>query len=488
MLLLTRKSSPIIVIIAIVILVLLYTSGSGSGTGAWSDLDEPYYRHDPHRSHHAPQGRFGAGASRPKPPVDPACEAFPDTSKVLLVMKTGASEAFARLPTQLMTMLKCLPDFLVFSDMDQNIGGQQIHDSLSTVLPEAQEGNSDFDLYRRQKWCRVDQENCNKLGNPATEGWKLDKYKNIHMAEKSYAMRPGYDWYLFVDADTYVLWPNLMRWLKKLDPTKSLYLGSVTLINKFRFGHGGSGYLISKAAMESLAGKHRGVANEFDVRAKSECCGDYVFGLALKNKTDVGVQQMWPTINGEKPATLPFGPSHWCHPIVTMHHMNAEEINTFWHFERQRHLAFAKTGKSRLLLIKDIYEAYLAPNLRETREDWDNMADNRFYLDTSPGREWEEWQVKRTKKPEDLNEHEREAHKSFEHCAAACRSLPGDECFRYRYRDGACSTSNSFIMGTPVKKETGDKRTMSGWDVEKINAWIKKQGSCRKAMWPNVES
>lgn len=207
-------------------------------------------------------------------------------------MKTGASESFARVPTQLMTMLKCLPDFLIFSDMEQDIGGQKIHDSLATVLSEAQEGNSDFDLYRRQKQCLVDQENCNKQGDPAREGWNLDKYKNVHIAEKAYAMRPNYDWYLFVDADTYVLWPNLMQWLKKLDPTKKLYLGSVTMIGGFHFGHGGSGYLVSQAAMKEMVVEHPGIANKFDVRAKSECCGDYIFALALKDTTDVGVQNM----------------------------------------------------------------------------------------------------------------------------------------------------------------------------------------------------
>lgn len=309
---LSRKSSVLVAVATIGILILLYTSRMG----AWSGLDEPYYHHgpsDPHKSHQAPQaapedtchcnttteGHVAPPPPPPPPPqshqppvVDPACEHFPDTSNVLLVMKTGASEAFARVPTQLMTMLKCLPDYLIFSDMEQDIGGQRIHDSLSTVLFEAQEGNSDFDLYRRQKACLVDQENCNKQGDPAREGWNLDKYKNVHIAEKAYAMRPGYDWYIFVDADTYVLWPNLMQWLKKLDPNKKLYLGSVTLINNFHFGHGGSGYIVSQAAMKALAGDHPGVANEYDVRAHNECCGDYLFALALKDKTDVGVQQM----------------------------------------------------------------------------------------------------------------------------------------------------------------------------------------------------
>lgn len=45
------------------------------------------------------------------------CANFPDTDGVLLVMKTGATEAFDRIPTHLLTTLNCLPDFLIFSDM-----------------------------------------------------------------------------------------------------------------------------------------------------------------------------------------------------------------------------------------------------------------------------------------------------------------------------------------------------------------------------------
>lgn len=45
------------------------------------------------------------------------CANFPDTDGVMLVMKTGATEVFDRMPTHLLTTLKCLPDFLIFSDM-----------------------------------------------------------------------------------------------------------------------------------------------------------------------------------------------------------------------------------------------------------------------------------------------------------------------------------------------------------------------------------
>ncbi len=156
-----RSFFIIVIITAIGILILLYNSR----IGAWSGLDEPCYHHGPHMSHHNNTDRDSPPPPPPPPAglvvpakthADPVCEAFPDTSKVLLVMKTGASEAFTPVPIQMMTVLKCLADYLIFSDMDQNIGGQQIYDSLSTVLYEAQEGNSDFDLYRRQRGYLVD--------------------------------------------------------------------------------------------------------------------------------------------------------------------------------------------------------------------------------------------------------------------------------------------------------------------------------------------
>ena len=49
-----------------------------------------------------------------------ACRNFPDTTGILLVMKTGATEAFDKLPAHLLTSMQCLPDALLFSD---KVGG-----------------------------------------------------------------------------------------------------------------------------------------------------------------------------------------------------------------------------------------------------------------------------------------------------------------------------------------------------------------------------
>lgn len=45
------------------------------------------------------------------------CDGFPNTDGILLVMKTGATEAYSKMPTQLLTAMSCLPDFLLYSDL-----------------------------------------------------------------------------------------------------------------------------------------------------------------------------------------------------------------------------------------------------------------------------------------------------------------------------------------------------------------------------------
>lgn len=240
--------------------------------------------------HHAPTNQ---GLQSLRPDHDPICDGFPDTSGILLVMKTGATEAFDKLPTQLITILRCLPDFLLFSDLDQHIAGYHVRDSLETVLDTVKDDNPDFDLYRQQKDCAIDQDMCSKtLDGAQGAGWNLDKYKNIHMAEKAFRLRPGYDWYFFIDADTYVSWPNLVHILRKLDPTRPRYLGSPTIIAGNLFAHGGSGYVVSSAAMMEFAGQNPGIANKFDAKIKNVCCGDYMFAMSLNDTIGITVESL----------------------------------------------------------------------------------------------------------------------------------------------------------------------------------------------------
>lgn len=159
------------------------------------------------------------------------------------------------------------------------------------------------------------------------------------MLEKTWAMRPGKDWYFFVEADTYVFWANTVHWLRYqsgLDPREKLYLGSRSFIGGTPFAHGGSGFVLSGALLRHLIEDHPGIIAHYNVQAASECCGDLMLARALEQYEQVKLSQAWPMFNGEKPSTLPYGHGHWCEPILTMHHVSSEEISTVWQFEETR--------------------------------------------------------------------------------------------------------------------------------------------------------
>jgi len=233
-----------------------------------------------------------AETDRPLMPTgDPLCAQLPGAdSRIVMIVKTGASESFSKVPTQLQTILRCVPELLIFSDMEQTIAGIHVRDSLDTVLDSVKK-HSDFALYHAQKECMVSQADCTRHRDKAKEGWNLDKYKNIHIAEKAYNLRPGYDWYVVIDADTYLFWTTLVAFLARLDPSRKLLLGSITHFKDFPFAHGGSGYAVSGAAMNDFVGRNPGVGNAYDKRVVDECCGDWMFSKAMKELSKISATQ-----------------------------------------------------------------------------------------------------------------------------------------------------------------------------------------------------
>ncbi|KAI5923892.1 glycosyltransferase family 31 protein [Camillea tinctor] len=468
------------------------------------------------------------------------CEAFPGTDGILLVMKTGATEAFDRMPTHLLTTLSCLPDFLIFSDMEQQIGPYHVYDVLAEFEESAKAHNNDFDLYRDQKECPVSQKACVDAKTDRQKAWNLDKYKFLPMMEQTWRMRPGRDWYIFGEADTYVFWSNIVQWLRKeskLNPREKIFLGSRSFIGPTAFAHGGSGYILSGTLLKHLIQENPGVVNQYNVRGAHECCGDLLLAQAIQEYEGVKMRQAWPMINGEKPSTLPYGPHHWCEPILTMHHMNAEEISRVWQFEQTR-----KTDRT--ILIKDLYDSLVAPKMRVSREDWDNLSDDVCYINPDPSaqQQAEGYLRDRQKAEHEMNDVEKEAWKSSENCAKVCASLDipdkdewdEDEvtsrqydspttttststsrnaspsnvakrqdwelsrlekrlnrsCFQYRYHKGVCCTAKSFKLGTPKPAPDSDnsmEKWRSGWYLKGINDWIDAMGECREPAWKTPE-
>ena len=250
-----------------------------------------------------------------------------------MVMKTGATEAYDKLPIHFLTTLKCAKSYILFSDMEMNMAGKHLFDALDEISDKVKADNNDFELYRKlQEYYRLREDPRPLKEN--NNGWNLDKYKFTHMLLKTYRERPDAPWYVFMEADTALVWDNVRTFLDKYDPSKPYFFGSPTYLD-IEFAHGGSGYFISQAAMQAAVGDHPEIAAHYDEGIHDICCGDWAVGRVMLD-VDIHLTKTWPMINGEKPSTLPFAENHWCQPVLTMHHLTAQEVSQVWNFEQER--------------------------------------------------------------------------------------------------------------------------------------------------------
>ncbi|CAD6447269.1 dfbdfe87-76d3-4b23-9274-4b8bac6d89e2 [Sclerotinia trifoliorum] len=129
---------------------------------------------------------------------------------IIVLLRTGTQEA-QQLAIRLGTMLRYFQerDILFFSDSQGTIGPFTIHDTLKSVDQKIRETHAR--PRQTSKYIAI---------------FIASKYKFIHMVEEAYFMQPRANWYVFIETDTYVIWPNLITWLRKMDFTKPLYLGA----------------------------------------------------------------------------------------------------------------------------------------------------------------------------------------------------------------------------------------------------------------------
>lgn len=180
--------------------------------------------------------------------------------------------------------------------------------------------------------------------------------------------------------------------------------------------------------------------------------------------------------------------------------------------------------KQGILQIKEMYEAFMAPNLVPRREQYDNLSDDVCYLgpDEVAQNEAGEHEKSRQKPESEKNPAERGAHHGPDHCAAVClsqgldineeqyNSLGSDseryallqskydekskdrqwnlerQCFQWRYHKKACCIARSFKLGKPRTEERVEERWTSGWFIDGINKWIEGKGDCKPA-WKNID-
>lgn len=380
--------------------------------------------------------------------------------EIVVVIKTGATEALSRMPIQLATTLTHTPNYLLFSDHEQMIGHYTIQDSLDESNSEAIQNWSDFQLYRDlQQYIRQNQsaEHLDLQG-----GWNLDKYKNTHMMVKTYRQRPDAKWYYFMDADSYVMMGNLVAFLRGLDHNDRFYMGSATQLNNLPFGHGGSGYILSQGTMKAVLGENKKLDQKYEELAKNSCCGDYVVAQALHDH-GIKIRNIHPHIQGNTHYDIQFDQRRMCMPILSLHHMTTTDINTIWEYEKVR----ARPGT--YLLFADMFEHFIDPHLKESLSEWDNME----------GGEGDVMDL-----PEDNHANGTEPTPYFERCKRVC--VARRQCISYRIHGEECRVSNSLTLGQRAPMTWNDRKTFqSGWIMDRVEE-IRKMMPCEQpsSSWP----
>lgn len=279
------------------------------------------------------------------------CSALRGLDDVLVVLKTGANEAPAKVPRHFDTTLRCAKHHVIFSDLTEEIGSHKVFNVLDEVDPSIIAQNPDFDYYRRlqdhgrggfsaeehAQWANAQ----NTQAGRDSPGWRLDKWKFLPMAHRSLKHKPDAKWYFFIEADTFVVWETVLAWLAQIDSEKPWYLGQQMMIGDDIFAYGGSGFAISNAALRKVVDHRNSDLKHYDDFTGSHWAGDCILGKTL-NDAGVPLTFAFPTLQSEAPPALDFasgfgGPTRkpWCYFAGTYHHVTVAETVQLANFERE---------------------------------------------------------------------------------------------------------------------------------------------------------
>ncbi|KAJ9654192.1 hypothetical protein H2201_009037 [Coniosporium apollinis] len=409
------------------------------------------------------------------------CPSIPGAEEVLVVVKTGATEIFHKLPEQLLTHLRCIPNLMIFSDLEQEIGDYHIYSALDEVSDEYKDNHEDFEFYRKMRKYQAEHQDLSALSSE--NGWNLDKWKFIPILHKVYQEQPNTKWFVFIEADTFLSWTNLLQLLSRLDPTEPLYFGSAFVLGDTVFAHGGTGYVISNAAAKKFEDIHdQEHIAKWELETSNNCCGDAILAVAFLD-AGVPLTPAWPLVQGESPSTLDWSERVWCTPAVTWHHVHPFEIEALWEFEQTWFKQIGSQGKAPQIpyLYKDVFEYFVQPHITANRSDWNNLSRGRTFTQPSEdhakeGTEWDDLSHEGKQAMwGGLSDIEKQSIESAEACYAACEA--DEECLQYFFKPGSCHLDKVVRLGKVVdaKKE---KDTVSGWMPDRIADFKQRQPPC----------
>lgn len=274
-------------------------------------------------------------------------------------------------------------------------------------------------------------------------------------------------WYVFIEADTYMFWSNMLKYQASLDHTKPIYAGADLFIDWTVFAHGGAGILISKAAMELYIDEYQARSEDWEKLVERHWAGDIVLGRAL-NAAGVHLTPAWPHFHPHAPGNDTYywaddDRRFWCYPAISYHHVTPEVIADLWRFEqewiKEEHRAvnpsIASSSSTRdtaqlALKRRDIFTRYIHSKMEHTQFEWDNNC---------------------------LDDHGPVP--SRDTCLAICERIKPCLQWRYDRTTSKCWTNNEARWGDAAPG-TG---YISGWMHSRVKTWIDEQVPCGQEGW-----
>ncbi|RGP80413.1 glycosyltransferase family 31 [Fusarium longipes] len=213
-------------------------------------------------------------------------------------------------------------DWTTVNQTDASLIGATVHDAIKRVMETKIRGKID-DYPRLVKYRSLqarlqagDEEEALKIGQ--SYGWELDALKFIMGMEMIYNELPGKKWYIILDDDTFLIRPSLELLMGHIDYRKPKYIGNAVGDYKARFGHGGSGILISGEAMRQLF-QHPAIVHEAYAESMTETWGDRLVATTLQ-KLGIYIEEAYNHhFNGEPPSITRIWGDRFCSPLVSFH-------------------------------------------------------------------------------------------------------------------------------------------------------------------------
>jgi hypothetical protein len=126
------------------------------------------------------------------------------------------------------------------------------------------------------------------------------------------------------------------------------------------------------------------------------------------------------------------------------------------------------------LLLEEIYHTMLAPSLVSSREDWDNLSNDKQTPPENPPSTTQAVESVLANDPS----------KSFAACRDACEAK--ETCLQFSYYNQTCALESSWHLGSPRypwMEEEREIKYRSGWMVERIQGWVKGNSPCKELAW-----